>query len=194
MTSGLDDIASALKALATAFVASETRYFIGGSLASSMQGEFRATNHIDVVCNLLPKTFDRFLAALGDQFLVDHVALRSAVERGTTFNIIHEPSFIKIDLFFARSEFQLLELERAILVELSGFGLSLYVATPEDIILAKLNWYKKGGETSERQWADIRGVMRTQGARLDYSYLAHWAEKLNVHELLNRMLQERHSA
>lgn len=190
MNSALEDIASALRALAAAFESSGTRYFIGGSLASSMQGEFRATNDIDVICNLIPNTFDTFVAALGDDFLVDQVALRGAVELGRTFNIIHEPSFMKIDLFFARSDFQLLELERAILVNLPGFDLSLYVATPEDIILAKLSWYKKGGETSERQWADIRGVMRTQGAQLDDSYLAKWAEKLNVSELLNRLLQE----
>ena len=60
------------------------------------------------------------------------------------------------------------------------------VVSPEDIILLKLEWFRLGGEISDRQWSDILGVMRVQGGRLDEPYLDHWAEDLRVADLLAR--------
>ena len=65
--------------------------------------------------------------------------------------------------------------------------LSVSVATPEDVILHKLVWYRKGGETSERQWGDIVGVLNQQYNRLDMAYLSEWADRLQIHELWNRV-------
>lgn len=54
------------------------------------------------------------------------------------------------------------------------------VSSAEDTVLAKLHWFRAGGETSDRQWSDILGIIRTQGSRLDRSYLDEWAAKLGV--------------
>jgi hypothetical protein len=64
------------------------------------------------------------------------------------------------------------------------------VATAEDTILRKLTWYRAGGETSERQWNDLRGVLKVSGKTLDYDYLRHWAKYLKVDDLLERLLAE----
>jgi hypothetical protein len=64
------------------------------------------------------------------------------------------------------------------------------VATPEDIILAKLSWFRKGGSVSARQWNDVLGVVRIQGDRLDRAYLNDWAERLGVRELLDDALRQ----
>jgi hypothetical protein len=64
------------------------------------------------------------------------------------------------------------------------------VATAEDTILRKLEWYRAGGETSERQWNDLRGVLKISGARLDLAYLRQWAPFLKVEDLLDRLLAE----
>jgi len=65
------------------------------------------------------------------------------------------------------------------------------VATAEDTILAKLTWYRQGGEQSERQWADLRGILSVQGERLDETYLRKWAYHLGVADLLERLFGQR---
>jgi len=66
----------------------------------------------------------------------------------------------------------------------------LYFATPEDIVLNKLEWYKAGGEVSDRQWYDVIGVLKIQGTQLDMVYLRQWAEELSISDLLKKALGE----
>lgn len=63
-------------------------------------------------------------------------------------------------------------------------------ASPEDTILSKLEWYRMGGEVSDRQWRDILGIMKTRAGDLDLGCLRHWAVELKVDSLLERALQE----
>jgi hypothetical protein len=64
------------------------------------------------------------------------------------------------------------------------------VATPEDTLLAKLEWFRMGGEASERQWRDVLGILLVQADKLDLIYLHKWAKELNVSDLLERALSE----
>jgi hypothetical protein len=68
--------------------------------------------------------------------------------------------------------------------------ISAKFATPEDTILAKLEWYRIGGEVSERQWRDVLGVLKTRAGALDLDYLRKWASELRVNDLLERALQQ----
>jgi hypothetical protein len=63
------------------------------------------------------------------------------------------------------------------------------VASPEDTVLAKLEWFRLGGETSERQWWDVVGVLRVT-PNVDRAYLEHWAASLDVADLLRRALAD----
>ena len=63
------------------------------------------------------------------------------------------------------------------------------VASPEDTVLAKLEWFRLGGETSERQWWDIAGVLKVT-PNVDRAYLQHWAASLGVADLLERALSD----
>jgi len=65
-----------------------------------------------------------------------------------------------------------------------------YVASAEDIVLAKLEWYRLGGEVSERQWRDVLGVLKVQGDRLDLEYTRRMAAGLIVADLVSRALEE----
>jgi hypothetical protein len=57
-------------------------------------------------------------------------------------------------------------------------------------MLAKLSWYRRGGEASPRQLSDVAGIIKVQGQRLDFSYLREWADKLKVRDLLEKVLEE----
>ncbi len=67
---------------------------------------------------------------------------------------------------------------------------ALTLPSAEDMILAKLEWYRLGGETSDRQWSDILGMLKVQGAGLDLAYLRQTAPQLGVSDLLERALVE----
>ena len=67
---------------------------------------------------------------------------------------------------------------------------SIFVTSPEDVILSKLEWYRMGGEVSDRQWRDILGVLKTRAGELDLTYLHQWAKELKVNDLLERILKE----
>ena len=71
---------------------------------------------------------------------------------------------------------------------------SLFVLSPEDIVLAKLEWYRMGNEISDRQWRDILGVLMIQQGQLDHPYLRRMADMLGVEDLLERALQEAFSS
>jgi hypothetical protein len=64
------------------------------------------------------------------------------------------------------------------------------VATAEDTLLAKLDWYRLGGEVSERQWRDVLGILEVQAGSLDLDYLRKWAKELRVSDLLERALTQ----
>lgn len=95
--------------------------------------------------------------------------------------------FVLQDTPYARAAFA-----RFLLAKLasSGSQREFRFATPEDIVLNKLDRFRKGGETSERQWADILGVLRIQGARLDLAYMHAWASAIQVDDLLTRALAD----
>jgi hypothetical protein len=162
-------------------------YFVGGSLASSLQGEPRSTNDVDVVISLPLAKADDFVEGLGSDFEVDRQMLRDALRRRATCNIYHLPSATKVDLFaVGQSPFDEMEFSRRRPVRIREGAETLVLKTPEDTVLRKLRWYEDGGRVSERQWRDIVQVLRVSGAEMDSEYLEHWARVLEVAALLEK--------
>ena len=163
-------------------------YTIGGSIASSMAGEPRSTVDIHLVAALEEPHIPGLIDMLGVEFYLDPAALERAIRTRGTVNLIHQDTSIKIDLFVAGgTPLDAQQLQRRMRVDIDGR--TLFVHPPEDILLQKLRWYRKGGEQSERQWRDILGIVRVQGGRLDRSYLAANAPVLDVADLLERALK-----
>ena len=186
-------LAQAFQELLAALNRTETPFVVVGSVASAAHGLARLTNDIDLVVDLAPGAVATFCEALGPGFYADADVLRRAIEAGRPFNVIHLASAYKFDLFPAGNDaFARAELSRRSFTAGGASGLEnvgFPVASAEDTILAKLAWYRKGGEVSERQWSDILGIVRVQADGLDRSYLKMWAEKLGVLDLLNRALR-----
>jgi len=167
-------------------------YVIGGSLASALHGVMRATMDVDVLADLHREHVEPLAQALGDGFYADVEAMRDAVRLHSSFNLIHLETMFKVDIFVAKPRaFDRSQLSRRQLHVLSEEPeRRAYVASAEDIVLAKLEWYRMGGEVSDRQWRDVVGVIKVQEGRLDRGYLKQMADQLGVADLLARALGE----
>lgn len=167
-------------------------YFVAGSVASSLQGFSRATADVDIVADLRPEHVDPLCAALKDQYYVDGRAMLRAISMRSMFNLIHFDSLFKVDIYvprddeFGRQQFQRVRRETL----LPGEAGAANISAPEDTILAKLAWHRRGGGVSERQLTDVLGVLKVQRERLDLAYLREWAGRLGVLDLLEELLPE----
>lgn len=167
-------------------------YLIGGSLASTLYGMVRTTQDSDIVAEMRLEHLQPFVSALQDEFYVDNEMIAESIQRNSSFNIIHRETMFKVDVFIPRQRpFLQSQLARA---QRQAFAFETEVSakfsSPEDTILSKLEWYRMGGEVSERQWRDILGVLKTRAGELDLAYLRKWAGELNVNDLLERALRE----
>jgi hypothetical protein len=168
----------------------QVRYAVGGSWASSLLGKPRLTHDADITVDPFPGKETTFCASFGEDYYVSLPMIQDAIRRRSSFNIIHWPSGFKVDLFVRKDRpFEVSVLARRRVHPLSE-GQSLTLVSPEDVILLKLEWYRLGGGTSERQWDDILGVFQVQAGKLDQAYLTHWAADLGVSDLLQRARQE----
>lgn len=167
-------------------------YAVGGSLASSLHGVMRSTLDVDIVADMRLEHVRLLVDALSKEFYADAEMMRHAIEHHSNFNLIHYETAFKVDIFICkRRGFDQAQLERRkTSVIATAPERSIYVISPEDIILAKLEWYRLGGEVSERQWRDVLGVLKVCADELDLAYLRNWAGDLGVADLLERALQQ----
>lgn len=164
-------------------------FVIGGSLASSVHGEPRSTMDIDLVVGLQPQDVVPLLEAVHQTYYLDGGVLADAVRTAGTVNAIHVRAGIKVDLFVAGSDpFEAERLRQRVPVAVGPTPEDiLWVDTPEHTILRKLEWYRRGGEQSDRQWRDVRAIVAVQGEALEWQRLRTWAGHLGVSDLLQRL-------
>jgi len=167
-------------------------YAIGGSFASSVHGVARPTQDLDFVAGILLVHVDSFAAGLVKDFYVDADSIRQAIRQRRSFNLIHFATGFKIDIFPSGSHDlgpQQLMRRRIEETAIPGGAIASFpVISAEDTILVKLRWYRDGGESSERQWNDLRNIVKVQGDRLDKEYLGEWSMRLKVDDLLAKLL------
>ncbi|MGV3619269.1 MAG: hypothetical protein ACO1OB_00550 [Archangium sp.] len=167
------------------------RHYVTGSIASSLHGIPRATNDADVVAALSLQHFAKLQKELGGRFFLDEDDFRFAVESERSFNLVDEVELAKVDVFCVRAvDYQAEALQRAVPLELERDDpfTVVAVASAADVVLSKLRWYRLGGEVSERQWSDLRGVVAAQRGKLDEPYLRRWATSQGTLDLLERLL------
>jgi hypothetical protein len=184
------DLVAALRPVTEALDALGVRYYLGGSVASSAHGIARGSLDADLVAALEPEHIDTFVARLASAYYIPEGRLRSAVATRSSCNFIHLATMFKIDVFVSKGRpFDREAADRARLqpIDEAPDAPRFPVASAEDTVLAKLEWFRLGGETSERQWWDVVGVLRV-AEHADRAYLRRWAAAFNVTDLLERAL------
>jgi hypothetical protein len=188
-----NDALNALLPVIAALDRLDVPYYVGGSLASSAHGVMRASVDADLVADLRPQHVDGLVEALRAGYYIDANMIRGALAARSCFNLIHLATSFKVDIFVLKGR----PYDRAALARKERRSIDpdspeaqVFLATPEDTVLAKLEWYRLGNEVSDRQWIDILGVLKLQRGRLDLDYMKKWAAALKVADLLERAMQQ----
>lgn len=164
-------------------------YVVGGSVASSALGEPRATMDIDIAVRMGPPDLPQLVAELTPDFYIPEESAAHAVASASSFNALHSGG-LKVDLFvLGQGALDTWQMERRLRVDV-GNGEYLWVTAPATMILRKLEWFRLGGEISDRQWRDVIGLIRIQHSSLELGDLRADAAILGLGDLLERALTE----
>jgi len=157
-------------------------HMLTGSVASTYFGEPRQTRDVDVVVDPLPVSLDRFVSAWASDGYADLAVAREALAERGMFNVVDFETGWKADLIVRKDRaFSVSEFGRRVRVQV--LGVETWLASPEDIVLAKLEWAKASGSTRQRD--DAAAVIRVIAGNLDWEYLRRWAEVLEIQDLLS---------
>ena len=161
-------------------------YMIADSFASTLHGRPRSTQDVDIVIDPTLAQLQAFLAGVpADRAYIDEQTATEALHARDMFNLIDMESGWKADLIIRKARpYSIRELERRVLADWDG--LKVYVASPEDVVLTKLEWSRMSGG-SERQLADVAGILEAIGDRLDFDYIEEWLDDLHVRDEWNRV-------
>lgn len=165
-----------------AFESLKISYMITGSQASAYYGEPRFTRDIDIVADIQPRQIEDFVGFFpAKEFYCDKEMIQAEIKARGQFNIIHTASGLKIDIIltkktpFSQSEFARRS-KNAVFTDQKA-----YFASPEDVIIKKMDFYKEGG--SEKHLRDITGILKISGESVDWDYISLWAERLGLTEI-----------
>ena len=166
----------------------EISYMITGSHASAFYGEPRFTKDIDIVADLKEERVDAFVKFFpADKFYCDKDMIRAEIKRRGQFNIIHSTSGLKIDIIltketpFSKTEFSRRKRETLFTDKEANF------ATPEDVIIKKMDFYRQGG--SEKHLRDITGILKISSDIIDINYITQWAGRLGLRDIWDAVLK-----
>jgi len=187
-----DDLVEALKPVVLSLKELSIPHYVGGSVDSSFHGATRSTMDVDLVCELTEDKVTPFVGRFTKDFYISETAIREAVRRKSCFNLVHLPTSFKVDIFVSRGRpFDLEAMRRANLEVLGDTSnVSVPIATVEDSIVSKLEWFRLTNETSERQWNDVSRLIRLSGETADLCYLRKAADSVGVRDLLERLLSD----
>jgi hypothetical protein len=168
-------------------------YLIGGSVASSLYGEFRHTNDIDFVADVREEHVQALVRELEPDCYLDSETILEAIRAMSSFSVLHLETMVKADIFLRRPGAWADEQwarRRITMIGPPDEPVSIYIPSAEDMILQKLVWFRMGGGISDRQWRDVGGMLEVQRPTLDLLYLRRWADDLGIADLLEKAIAE----
>lgn len=183
------DLQAALIPVVEAFARLGIRYYLSGSIACSVYGLPRGAQDIDFVAEIQLEHVYPLSEHLQAAYTINEQALREAIAQRSAFSLLHLSSLVKVDVMLPRgTPFDSLVAQRAQQLSLLEGYQPVWIASPEDVALIRLAWYRDGGATADDQWNDILGVLKVQALTLDLRYLRRVAHTLNVSGFLEQAL------
>jgi len=187
------DITEAVLPLVKAFDKLGVSYYISGSVASSIYGVPRATIDVDIVLDLKPQHVHSLVEMLGETYYIDEEMVLNAIQKRSSFNLIHLDTMLKVDIFIIKDKpynLKTLQRRRKDTFTEEKESTEFYIGSPEDIILSKLEWFRSGEYVTKQQWRDVLGILKVQKDLLDLEYLRHWASTLELSNLLDQAFHD----
>jgi len=169
-----------LSRLTSALERAQVPYMLTGSVASSAHGLPRSTRDLDIVIAPTRAQLLTLIQQFPDShYYADKQQALQALSNRSQFNVIDYSSAWKVDFIIAEdSDYGREAFGRRRFIEIAGNH--VYIASPEDVLIAKLRWAKLGG--SDRQLQDAAGILSTQGGNLDVVYVEQWVRNLSLEE------------
>jgi len=162
-------------------------YMLSGSVGSSFHGRPRATNDVDIVIAPAEAQLDSFTKSLGKDYYVSADAVKDAFRHNSMFNVIDVEGGWKADFLIRKKRpFSMEEFDRR--RRANVMGLEVWLVSPEDMILSKLEWSK--GNIGGNQFRDALGVAIVQWGHLDRDYLDKWAKELQLEGLVEQLVKQ----
>ena len=168
-------------------------YFIGGSVASSLIGTFRHTNDIDIVAELSKERSVQLHSEIKSEFYIDLDTVYEAIHTNSSFSILHLKTMMKTDIFLKKRDAwsnEAFDRRKKTSFVINDKPLALFMPSVEDMILQKLIWFQLTGGASERQWNDVKSMIKVRANEIDYRYLFKWSDWLQITEILDQAVAE----
>ena len=176
----MDEQLEFMKLIASRLDSVGIHYMMTGSMAMAIYSVPRMTRDIDLVVEVEPNDVDNIVDLFSGDCYIDSDSVRQAVDKRSTFNIIHNEWVVKADFIIKNNEEYRRE-EFARRQEVVIEDMTIFVVSVEDLILSKLVWGKQS--QSELQLRDVRQMISTVSV-LDWKYMKKWAIVLGIDALL----------
>lgn len=165
----------------------EIAYMLTGAYGISFYGKPRTTHDIDLKVEIGYYDTEKIYEAFKDDFYVSKEMIKNAVIHRTMFNLIHNETQTKVDFWMVKkTEFDKERFGRRIKVEIHD--IPVFIATAEDMIIIKLDWFKESGV--QKHYEDALGIIEIQKGKLDLDYLEKWCKKHSTKDLLEKLVSE----
>ncbi len=185
------DPTSLMRQAATVLQSMSVPYFVTGSVASMRYGENRLTQDIDIVADLKSEQAEAFCEKFPEpEFYCWLPTLKEAIARQRIFNLLEIKTGLKVDL---------------IIVPLTDYNISRFArrrslpvrdsqidyASPEDVIIKKLDYYRKSG--SEKHIRDICSMLKSLKWQLELDYVDRWTHEFKTYDIWQHVLEKSRS-
>lgn len=175
-----------IKKVAQVFENKNIPYMLTGAIAVGYYGRPRFTHDIDLIIQVQVKDAQKIVGLFEKEFYVAIEGIIEAIEQGTMFNLIHPETSFKVDCWILKNEDYAMTAFARRRKELI-FDQGIYISSSEDLIISKLDWYKKSD--LRKHYTDVLGIFEVQGARLDLDYLRKWAKHLSLLDILEEIIK-----